>query len=581
MSQTRRLAAILAADVAAYSRLIGADEGGTLQRLKAIRAELIDPKIAEHNGRLVKTTGDGLLVEFSSVVDALRCATELQASMAERNAPIPTDKRIEFRIGINVGDVVVEDGDIFGDGVNVAARLEGLAEPGGTCVSALVQRDAAGKLDIAFEDLGEQTLKNIARPLQVYRVAMQRHAEPATEPAPLPLPDKPSIAVLPFANMSGDPEQEYFADGMVEEIITALSQIRWLFVIARNSTFTYKGRAVDVKEVGRELGVRYVLEGSVRKAGTQVRITGQLIDALSGTHLWAGRFDGSLEDIFELQDRVAVSVAGVIEPALQAAEMRRSAARPTTDLSAYDLYLRGVAVFFPITKERIVEALGLLEQAIAIDRHYGPALSLAAICHMYLVRDGWAEEPEKSRRKPSDLARQALEVGENDPGILATSALVLALFGEDIGAMIGLIDRALALNPSYALGWLVSGILRVWAGQHDLAIEHVETSLRLSPRERIGAPLAAMGQAYFFKRRFDEAASKLLLSIQDHPGHPPAHRFLAACYAHMGRLDEARAIISRLRDITPVVVPNDVPWRNPEDRELLLSGLRLAMGETA
>ena len=281
------------------------------------------------------------------------------------------------------------------------------------------------------------------------------------------------------------PEQEYFADGMVEEIITALSRIRWLFVIARNSTFTYKGRAIDVKQVGRELGVRYVLEGSVRKGGNRVRITGQLIDALTGTHLWAGRFDGSLEDIFELQDKVAVSVAGVIEPALQAAEMRRSAARPTSDLTAYDLYLRAFAAFYPITKEGVLKALGLLEQAIVIDRHYGPALARAANCHMNLVRDGWAEEPETSRRKASDPARQALQAGENDPGILAEAAHVLVQLGEDIGAMIGLVDRALAVNPSFARGWFLSGILRLWAGQPDLAIERVETSLRLSPRERM------------------------------------------------------------------------------------------------
>jgi TolB-like protein len=397
----------------------------------------------------------------------------------------------------------------------------------------------------------------------------------------LPLPDKPSIAVLPFANMSGDLEQEYFVDGMVEEIITALSRIRWLFVIARNSTFTYKGRAVDVKQVGRELGVRYVLEGSVRKAGMQVRITGQLIDAVTGTHLWADRFDGSLEDVFELQDRVAVSVAGVIEPALQAAEMRRSAARPTTDLSAYDLYLRALATFYPITRERIFEALGLLEQAIAIDRHYGPALSWAAVCHLRLVRDGWAETPETSRRKGIDLARRALQVGENDPRILANSALVLGQFGEDIGAMIGLVDRALALNPSFARGWYLSGLLRVHAGQSDLAIAHVETSLRLSPRERMGVPLQAMGIAYLFKRQFDEAAAKLLLAIQNDPGAPSSYRFLAACYAHMGRLDEARAIVARLRAITPLLVPSDLPFRNPEDRELFLSGLRLAAGEAA
>jgi adenylate cyclase len=310
-----------------------------------------------------------------------------------------------------------------------------------------------------------------------------------------------------------------------------------------------------------------------------VRITGQLIDALTGTHLWADRFDGSLEDVFELQDRVAVSVAGVIEPALQAAEMRRSAARPTIDLTAYDLYLRAFATFYPITKERIFEALRLLEKAIAIDPGYGPALSWAAICQLYFVRDGWTEEPETSRRKASDFARQALQVGENDPRILANAAYVLAYFGEDIGAMIGLVDRALALNPSFARGWHWSGVLRLFAGQPDLAIEHVETALRLSPREPAGTPLWLMGSAYFFKRRFDEAASKLLLSIQDHPGFPAPYRFLAACYAHIGRLDEARKILTRLRTITSVMMPDVSQLRNAEDRELLLSGVRLAMGE--
>jgi TolB-like protein/class 3 adenylate cyclase len=605
----RRLAAILAADVAGYSRLIGADEDGTLGRLRSVRAEVIDPKVAEHRGRLVKTTGDGLLVEFASVVDALRCASEWQQAMAARNAGITAAERIEFRIGINVGDVIVEDGDIFGDGVNVAARLEALADPGGICVSARVREDAAGRLDLAFDDLGEQELKNIARPVRVYRIAATSpHPSPpphagegathagalnypplqagegrvgaAASPA-LALPDKPSIAVLPFQNMSGDPEQEYFADGMVEEIITALSRIRWLFVIARNSTFTYKGRAVDVKEVGRELGVRYVLEGAVRKAGTRVRITGQLIDALTGTHLWADRFDGSLEDVFELQDNIAVTVAGVIEPALQAAEIRRSAARPTNDLTAYDLYLRAIAVFFPITKERIFEALGLLEQAIAIDRHYGPALGWAALCHLRLVGDGWVEESETNRRKATDLARQALQVGENDPGVLTDAANVLAVSGEDIGAMIGLVNRALVLNPSFARGWLRSGLLRNFAGEHDLAIKHVETALRLSPREPMGQPLHVMGQAYFFKHQFEEAASKQLLAMQDNPGSPLPYRILAASYAHMGRLDEARAIIAKLRGITSLVVPHNLPWRNAADRELYLSGLRLAAEEPA
>jgi tetratricopeptide (TPR) repeat protein len=312
-----------------------------------------------------------------------------------------------------------------------------------------------------------------------------------------------------------------------------------------------------------------------------VRINGQLIDAVTGAHLWADRFDGSLEDVFELQDRVALSVAGVIEPALQAAEMRRSAGRSTIDLTAYDLYLRALAVYFPITKERNVEALGLLEQAIAIDRHYAPALSWAALCHRQLLLGGWSEAPETDHRKAIDLARQALQVAGNDPGILANAALVLAHFGEDIGAMIGLVDRALALNPSFARGWLVSGLLKLWAGQPDLAIEHVETALRLSPRELMGTPLGVIGMAYFFKHRFDQAAEKLLLSIQDNPGVPYSYGFLAACYAHMGRLDEARAIVARLQVITPQVIPSDLRLHNPEDRELLLSGLRLAAGEEA
>jgi adenylate cyclase len=583
----RRLAAILAADVVGYSRLMGQDEAGTLRRLQGHRRELIDPGISEHKGRIVKTTGDGLLVEFPSVVEAVACAAAVQRGMADRNAQTPEEQRIVFRVGVNLGDIIIaEDNDIHGDGVNVAARLEGIAEPGGICVSRVVRDQVRDKLDFAFEDLGEQALKNIARPLRVYRVKLATdEGAPEvmpTESAPaLALPDKPSIAVLPFQNMSGDPEQEYFADGMVEEIITALSRIRWLFVIARNSSFTYKGQAVDVKQVGRELGVRYVLEGSVRRGSDRVRITVQLIDTLSGMHLWADRFDGSLEDVFDLQDKIAVSVAGVIEPALQAAEMRRSAARPTTDLSAYDLYLRALAAFFPITREGILAALGSLEQAIAIDPYYGSALSWLAVCHLRLVNDGWAEEPKTNRRKASDLARRALQVGDNDPGVLANAAMVLARFGEDIGAMIGLVDRALAMNPSFARGWHLSGLLRLWAGQHGLAVEHIETSLRLSPRERTGTPLSVIGQAYFFKRRFGEAAAKLLLAIQDDPGFPYSYPFLAACYAHMGRFADARAIVARLRTITPQVVPSDLPFRNLDDCELYLSGLRLAMGETA
>lgn len=574
----RRLAAILAADVVGYSRLIGADEEGTLDRLRAMRAELIDPKIHEHRGRIFKSTGDGLLIEFASVVDALRCASELQRAMAQHQAASPANRHIEFRVGIHQGDVVVENDDIFGDGVNIAARLEGLADPGGICVSARVQEDAAGKVDLAFEDLGEQQLKNIARPVRVYRLRFDQVAAAGRRPM-LALPDKPSIAVLPFANMSGDVEQEYFADGMVEEMITALSRIRWLFVIARNSTFTYKNRAVDLKRVGRELGVRYVLEGSVRKGGGRVRITAQLIEAETGAHLWADHFDGTLEDVFDLQDRVATSVAGVIEPGLRAAETRRAAARPTADMTAYDLYLQALPIFYTLTKEGIVRALDLLELAIARDPNYGPALAWAAMCHLWRHLEGWDEREKPARREGTDLARRALAVAGDDPSVMANAALVLAQFGQDIGAMTALVDRSLALDPSSARGWYVSGLLRLWAGDLDLAIEHVETSLRLSPCERLGAHLSVMGTAYLMKRQFDAAIPKLLVAIHERPTNPPPYRSLACCYAHLGRLDEAREIIERLRALTSVVVPSVTPFRNPEHRELFVSGLRLAAGE--
>jgi TolB-like protein len=545
----RKLVAILAADIAGYSRLMGADEEGTLARLKAHRRELIDPKIAEHRGRIVKTTGDGMLVEFASPVEAVRCAGEIQTAMRERECSLPEDQRIEIRVGINLGDVIIDEDDVYGDGVNIAARLEALADPGSVVISSAVFEQVRDRVDESFEDLGDQQVKNIAR---VYRVRDVTAAAKTPAQPVLPLPDKPSIAVLPFQNMSGDPEQEYFADGMVEEIITALSRIRWLFVIARNSSFTYKGQAVDVKQVGRELGVRYVLEGSVRKAGGRVRITAQLIDALSGMHLWAERFDGSLEDVFDLQDKVASSVAGVIEPALQAAETARSANRPTTDLTAYDLYLRAYAMFLS-SAARVSEALRLLEQAIERDPWYGPALAWASICCMRLSTDGSSRDREADSRKGGDFARRGLEVAGDDPGILSNAALALAYFGEDIGAMMALVDRALILNPSFARGWHISGILRLWAGQLDLAIEHVETSLRLSPRARVGLGLPMIGLIHFVSRRFDEAIPKLLLAIQEDPSYPETYRVLAACYAHMGRLSDAREIIARLRAITPLL----------------------------
>jgi TolB-like protein/class 3 adenylate cyclase len=574
MPATRRLAAILAADVAGYSRLMGADEEGTLAALKAIRRELSDPKVKEHRGRIVKTTGDGLLVEFASVVDAVRCAVEVQRAMAERNVDVPPDRRIELRMGINLGDIIKDGRDIFGDGVNVAARLEALAEPGGICVSRVVRDQVRDKLAFSFEDMGEQQVKNIARPVHVWRI---RLGPKAVVSAPLPLPDKPSIAVLPFANMSGDPEQEYFADGMVEEITTALSRIRWLFVIARNSSFTYKGQAIDVKRVGHELGVRYVLEGSVRKGGNRVRVTAQLIDAISGTHLWAGRFDGSLEDVFELQEKVAVSVAGVIEPTLQAAEARRSAERPTSDLTAYDLYLRAFAP--PPDMDGLVQKLDLLGQAIERDPRYGPALAWAAVCRTSLELSGWTNDAVASRREALDLVRRALRVARDDPGVVADVAYVLGYYGEDISAAMALIDRALELNPSFADGWRTSGWLRLWAGQPDLGIDHIRTAIRLSPRDSLANSFLGIGVGHFFARRFEEAKAMLLLSLQELPSYVPTNHFLASCYAQMGRLEEAREIVERLQALTPVVVPIAAHWRNPEHRELYLEGLRLAAGE--
>jgi len=572
----RKLAAIFAADIAGYSRLMARDEVGTLARLKACRV-IIDGLIASHRGRIFNTAGDSVVADFASAVDAVQCAVAVQAAIATENAGDTADEPMQFRIGLHVGDVMVDGENLLGDGINIAARLEALAEPGAICISAAARDHIGNKLPLSFDDLGDQQVKNIAQAIRVYRV---QAGKPAAQPgAALPLPDKPSIAVLPFQNMSGDPEQEYFADGMVEEIITALSRIHWLFVIARNSSFTYKGQAIDVKQVSRELGVRYVLEGSVRKAGQRVRITAQLIDALSGTHLWADRFDGSLEDVFELQDKIAVGVAGVIEPALQAAETARSADRPTNDLTAYDLYLRAYAMFYS-SGTQIPEAIRLLEQAIERDPRYGPALGLAALCCLRLTSAGWSEDPEADNRKGAEFARRALQAAGDDPAVLANSAVVLAALGEDIGTMMVLIDRALALNPSFARGWFQSGRIRLMAGQPDLAIEHVEASLRLSPRARVGFPFASIGSAHFVSRRYDKAVPNLLLAIQDDPSFPPAYRTLAACYAHMGRLEEARDVVRRLRAITPIVMPSNPQLRNPEHRDLLLSGLRLAAGET-
>jgi len=579
----RKLVAILAADIAGHSRLMGADEPGTLARLKQCRRELIDPKNKQYRGRVVKTTGDGILIEFPSVVDAVSCAIEVQQGMGERNADVPEEKRIAFRIGINLGDVIVEGRDLYGDGVNIAARLEGLAEPGGICISQTVLNHARGKIAFDVDDLGEQALKNIVQPIHVYRLlldssrsstaSVSRSSKPA-----LALPDKPSIAVLPFQNMSGDPGQDYFADGIVEEIITSLSRIRWLFVIARNSSFTYKGRAIDVKQVGRELGVRYVLEGSVRKAGNRMRITAQLIDAISGAHLWADHFDGSMEDVFDLQDSVALSVAGVIEPTLETAETLRSAQRPTDDLTAYDLFLRARAAGQSWDKQGVLRALDLLGQALERDPHYGSALVLVASCYVFFHTNGWDEDQDRMRQQGVDYARRALRAAADDPFVLGEAAHVLGYFERDINPAFALIDRALELNPSFAMGWARNGWIRLWNGQTDVAIEHFEKALRLSPRRRAAANLG-IGVAHFFARRLDKAVAVLLLSLQENPNWAPSYRFLASCFAHMSRSRDAQEMVRKLRELTPVLIPTAEHWRIPEDREFYLAGLRLATGE--
>jgi TolB-like protein len=423
-----------------------------------------------------------------------------------------------------------------------------------------------------------------AEPVQ--RVAVTEPPEP-TDLAPAPetagspaiqAPDHPMIAVLPFQNMSGDPEQEYFADGMVEEIITALSRIRWLFVIARNSTFTYKGRAVDIKQVGRELGVRYVLEGSVRRSADVVRITAQLIDAHTGAHLWADRFDGPLQDVFELQDRIALAVAGVIEPTLQAAEAKRTVEYPTRDLTAHDLYLRAYAIVLS-SAARFREALGLVEQAIARDPNFGLALSFASYCLYRQVIDGRSDDPRADGARAVELARRSLAAAPNDPTVMAHAAIILMYFGEEADAMLNLMDRALTLSPSYARGWYLSGGTQIWAGHAERAIDAIETSLRLSAGIRVGWAAAGAGMAYFTMRRFEEAVPKFLAAITEDPTYPEAYRYLAASYAHMGRLDEARKVIARLREITSVIVPTTDHLRVPEHRKLFLDGLCLATRE--
>ena len=575
----RRLAAILAADVAGYSRLMGSDEEGTLAALKAIRRDVIDPKIAAHRGRIVKTTGDGLLIEFSSVVDALRCAVEVQQAMAKRNAGAPGDGRIEFRVGINLCDIIVDSGDIFGDGVNIAARLEAIAEPEGICISEDAYRQVKGKVDLSFEDIGERQLKNIVGPVRAYRVHLGR-ATRASAPT-LALPNKPSIAVLPFQNMSGDPDQEYFADGMVEEIITALSRMSWLFVIARNSSFTYKDRTVDVKQVGQELGVRYVLEGSVRKSSNRVRVTGQLIDAATATHLWADRFEGGLEDIFDLQDRVTMSVVGAIAPKLQQAEIERAKRKPTGSLDAYDYFLRGMASFYQWTKQDNSEALRHFYKAIELDPDFASAFGMASFCYVLRKVNGWMADHIQETAEGSRLAQRAADLGRDDAVALGTAGQTFAYLAHDLDFAVALIDRALMLNPNLVATWLFSGWVRDWLGEPEVALDHLKHALRLSPLDPlIFRVQGAIALAHFLAGRYDESSSWAEKALQNNSRFLPAMLFAAASNALAGRLAEAKKAMSRASEIDPTmqvcIIKDWTPLRRAGDLARFEDGLRKA-----
>jgi TolB-like protein len=577
----RRLTAIFAADVAGYSRLTGADEEGTHVRLKEHLRVLIDPQVAAHRGHIVKNTGDGLLAEFNSVVDAMRCAVDVQRGMAERNSDVPPNNRIEFRIGINVGDIIEDNGDIFGDGVNVAARLEAIAEPGGICVSDDAHRQLRDKLDIVFDDAGEQNLKNIGRPVRVFRVR-DRGAAASQRPT-LALPDKPSIAVLPFINMSGDAEQEYFADGMVEDIITALSRFKALFVIARNSSFTYKGRAVDVKQIGRELGVRYVLEGSVRKAANRVRITGQLVDTATGAHLWANRIDGGLGDIFDLQDQVTESVVGAIAPAVEKAEIERAKRKPTESLDAYSVYLRGLARLYQFAGRQVNdEALRLFNSAIELDPDFASAYGRAAFCYVAAKTNGWISVTPNEIAEVMRLARRAVELGKDDAIALADSGWALAYVVHELGVGAGLIDRALVLNSNLAEAWNCGGSVKLWLGEPELAIERFARAMRLSPLDPLATGMrSGTAHAHFFLGRYDEAASWAAMALQNRPDFQPGLRIDAASSAMAGRPEQAHKAMARLRQLNPALRVSNLkdvggPYQRAEDVSRYEEGLRQA-----
>ena len=587
MTESRKLAAILAADVVGFSRLAGADEDRTLARLRALRSDLIDPTISVHHGRVVKRTGDGVLAEFRSVVEAVRCAIEVQSGMVERNAGVPLERRIEFRVGIHLGDVVEEsDGDLMGDGINIAARLEGIALPGAICLSEDAYRQVRSKLDVAIRDLGETKLKNIAEPLRVYSLQVGALAQgapvaqagaPGQHSVPLALPDRPSIAVLPFQNMSGDPTQDHFADGIVEDIITALARLRWLFVIARNSSFTYKDKAVDVKQVGRELGVRYVLEGSVRKSGNRVRITGQLVDTATNAHLWADRFDGAVEDIFELQDQVTARVLGAIAPKLQQAESERAARKAPQNLDAWESFVRAMSLYSLHSNSSTNEAIGMLDRAIALDPSYAQAHGLRAVCFAWRSIQGW-ENRDTAFAEATESIRRAFASDAHEPWAFIAQGFIAASKRQDSETVSGY-SRAVEASPNFAYAHGLLGAAHALGGRPDQAIDCIDRAVRLSPRDIFGDEYHLFyAFAHFQAGRYAEAAAAAERAIQQRPEHPVSYIMGAAAYGLAGEAEKSKGLTAQLSRLVPNVTAGDIeetfPYCRREDRSRLAAGLR-------
>ena len=573
----RRLAAILAADVAGYSRLMGNDEEGTLAALKASHREVIDPKVAEHRGRIVNSPGDSVLVEFASAVDATHCAVEIQKEMAERNSVIPEDRRVEFRIGINVGDVIVDGkGDIYGDGVNIAARVESLARPGAICLSDEAYKQIKGKVAIDVSDMGEQQLKNILQPVRIYGIRFG-------EAPALPIPDKPSIAVLPFENLSGDPKQEYFADGVSEDIMTELSRFSDLFVIARNSSFKYKGKIVDLRQVGRELGVRYVLEGSIRRGGDRIRISAQLIDSGTGTHRWAERYDRELMDLFQIQDEVARTIAAILAAHVNKAEAERTLLKPPAAWQAYDHYMRAAAAWASFQSswklENLVEARRHLADSLRIDPKYARAYSLMASTH----RAAWLNPLNDEYLNPSALdraialARTAIELDPNLPEAYAELAYTI-IRKRNFDAAAAAAERAIALNPNF-VDYRIAQVLfsvRAPAG----AIEIAKAQMRLDPFHPHFAPLM-VGVAHYLLKQYEQAQRWLREASGRAPNHQYGHAFLAATYAQLGQLEDARAETAEVLRLNPKYTIGGTQkqvsnFKRAEDMEHLVDGLRKA-----